>query len=94
MFENLIYYLTHKAEEKQRKKEYYREVKRITESQELETLPGYELRGKTGDYGAYHLDHIVSIDEGFRSQIPPEIIGHISNLQFIPWKENIRKGNR
>ncbi len=29
--------------------------------------------------------------EGFRTNIKPEIIGNIKNLEFIPWEENIKK---
>jgi transposase len=40
---------------------------------------------------AYHLDHIFSMSAGFRENIPPYIIGHYSNLQMLPYNENIKK---
>lgn len=39
-----------------------------------------------------HLDHIYSIAEGFVNNIPPEIIGHWTNLRLIPKIENSSKG--
>jgi hypothetical protein len=40
------------------------------------------------------LDHIYSIQQGFRDNIPPYIIGHWSNLRVIPMVENSLKGMR
>lgn len=40
-----------------------------------------------------HLDHIYSINEGFKNSVPPEIIGHWTNLRLIPKKENSSKGS-
>ena len=42
----------------------------------------------------YTLDHIYSVQQGFRDNIPPYIIGHWSNLRLIPHKENSSKGMR
>lgn len=41
-----------------------------------------------------HLDHNYSISEGFKNNIPPEIIGHWTNLRLIPKIENSSKGSR
>lgn len=38
------------------------------------------------------LDHIYSIQQGFRDNIPPYIIGHWTNLQIITLVENSKKG--
>lgn len=38
------------------------------------------------------LDHIYSIQQGFRDSIPPYIIGHWTNLQIISTVDNSRKG--
>ena len=38
------------------------------------------------------LDHIYSIQEGFRNNIPPEIIGNCTNLRVISLSENSKKG--
>jgi len=48
-------------------------------------------RGKAGVDGAYHLDHIVTVREGFERQIPVEEISDKENLQMLPWLENIQK---
>lgn len=31
----------------------------------------------------YHLDHIFSVEEGFKQGVSPEVIGHWSNLQML-----------
>lgn len=40
------------------------------------------------------LDHIYSIQQGFRDHIPPYIIGHWSNLRIISVSDNSKKGMR
>jgi hypothetical protein len=42
----------------------------------------------------YELDHIVSIVDGFRHNVPPEIIGHHANLRIIGKAENRSKHSR
>ena len=39
----------------------------------------------------YQVDHKFSIFEGFMESICPTIIGHVSNLEFLPWRENLKK---
>lgn len=39
----------------------------------------------------FHLDHIFSISEGFKSNISPKIIGHWTNLRMLNAKENSSK---
>lgn len=75
-----------------KKEKYYKTVKRITESQDLSSLENYDKRGRAGIHGAYHLDHIIPISYGLFNDIDPYIIGHISNLRFIPAIDNIKKG--
>jgi plasmid stability protein len=48
-------------------------------------------RHKRGSY--WHLDHIYSILEGFRNNIPPEIIGHWTNLRMLTISDNSSKGS-
>jgi len=73
---------------------YYKtRVDEITKRQPLNILENSEKRGHSGKNGAYHLDHIVSIKFGFDHNIPPEIIGDIKNLRFIPWKQNLAKSS-
>ncbi len=75
-------------------REYYDSVVRITNKQDLSQLENIEKRGILGkDQDAHHVDHIVSIYDGFMNDVPPNVIGHLSNLQCIPGKQNIEKGN-
>jgi len=73
-------------------KAYQIDVWRYTKQQPLDILENYDRRGVNGEKGAYTLDHIISIKKGFMESYPPEEIGHISNLQMLPWMENIQKG--
>ncbi len=44
-------------------------------------------------YYTNHLDHNVSVHNGFKNNIPPYIIGHWTNLRLIPAKENMKKSS-
>lgn len=76
------------------KKLYYRTVISITNLQPIYILENYNKRAPAPQNDAYHLDHIYPIIKGFENKIPPEIIGDISNLRFIPWKENLQKSDK
>jgi len=67
--------------------QYSRAVRQITRKQPIHSLEGHDNRGR----GKLHLDHIIPIKFGFDNNIPPDVIGHISNLQFIPESENCSK---
>lgn len=60
---------------------------------EVENLENFSRRGLAGVPGAYQIDHKVSILYGFENNINPEIIGHIENLEMIPWESNRAKSN-
>jgi len=77
------------------RKRYYYDVWRLTENNSY-LIPGYdpELRGIAGTEGAYQIDHIISISKGYLDGIDPNIIAAPENLRFIPWLENLQKGNR
>ena len=80
-------------EKKYPEKQFYkREVWRLTYQNDLESLPNWDKRGLCGVKGAYQLDHIVSINEGYENNIDPEEIAAMENLRMIPWKENRTKG--
>jgi len=75
-------------------RKYCNRVNSITRKQDISTLDNFHKpRGLCGQAGAYQLDHIVSIKLGYENNIPAEEIGDISNLQFLPWKENRLKGH-
>ena len=42
----------------------------------------------------YHLDHIFSVEEGFKQQVPPEIIGHWTNLRMLWHLDNSIKNTK
>lgn len=56
--------------------------------------PNKYVRGKAGVIDAWHLDHKISIMHGFINNIDPNIIGHVSNLQMLPWRDNIVKSDK
>jgi len=68
---------------------YFKDVWRIT-NQVRFSISGIENRGFTRD----HIDHIVSIWDGFRLGIPAEKIGGINNLRMLPHKINMKKGRK
>jgi hypothetical protein len=45
-------------------------------------------------YQEWHLDHIYSISCGLRDRVPPEIIGHWTNLQMLWHMDNDLKATR
>lgn len=77
------------------RKRYYYDVWRLTEAV-VHLIPGYdpELRGIAGAEGAYQIDHVIPISKGYSESMPPDIIASPENLRFIPWQENLQKGNR
>ncbi len=73
------------------KRLYYYLCWSITESQPIFKLKNYDKRCFRGS-DCYHLDHTVPIIYGYNNKIPPEKIGGISNLRFIPSEDNMKKG--
>jgi len=61
-----------------------------TNRNDLTILENYSKRSRTG----YHLDHKYSIWQGFTNNVSPEIIGHIKNLEMLPYQENLSKFNK
>ena len=70
---------------------YRSECMKITKSNNLSLIENIDKRKSTGALGGYHLDHKVSISFGFKNNVDPKIIGHICNLEMIPWEENLKK---
>ena len=70
-------------------------VRYYTNKNNLTLLENSNLRGRIDlDATSYHLDHIVSITDGFNNNVLPEIIGSIHNLRFIPAEANMKKKQR
>lgn len=75
-------------------KQYYeRLVRKQTESLNLMELENFNLRGPVERDG-WHLDHIFSVSEGFKNNIPIYLIANINNLRMIPARENQSKNFR
>lgn len=72
-----------RSEKKIAKKKYWSAVRKHVESQPLRELENFELRR----FGEYVLNFIVSIKDGFKHEIPAEVIGDIKNLRIIHWSE-------
>lgn len=49
-------------------------------------IENYHLRSRE-----YHLDHIYSIEDGFRNRVSPEVVGSWVNFRIIPARENYEK---
>lgn len=79
---------THRIFRMSHRKKYKAQVWKLTEQQPLHLLPNIEKRAFRG----WHVDHVLSIMEGYRLGLPAETIAHISNLRMIPAKENMDKG--
>ena len=61
-----------------------------TYKKHIDEIDPKRLRDRTN----FHLDHKVSILEGFLHKVDPEIISHKNNLELIPAKQNISKSWR
>lgn len=75
---------------------YTKKVRGMTDTTyklyEAEINPLKLKRGQGPD--DYHLDHILSIYEGFKQGLPPEFIARKENLQMLKSKENLSKGRK
>lgn len=66
-------------------------TKKIYEEFKEEINPTNLPIGKCGIDGAYQIDHIISVREGFEKGLSVESISSKENLQMLPWLENIQK---
>lgn len=77
---------------------YRNEVKRISEKvyvQHMDTInPGRKPRTLCGVHGGWQLDHIYPLKRCFEEGWSPEQAGCLSNLQMLPWEENLRKRDK
>jgi hypothetical protein len=77
-------------EELEDQRRYNTLVDQITRCQPIDTLENFDLRAPNN----FHLDHKYSKLEGFKNTISPEVIGHICNLEMIPYQENTSKSSK
>lgn len=76
------------------KEDYYREVDKHTRASVAlygHMIENLELRGRRHDHD---LDHVYSKNDGFRDGVPPEIIGHWTNLRVLNAPTNRSKRGR
>lgn len=79
-------------EERSSRRLYYDAVWKITEDSWKNHFDSINPTRLNRTYNA--LDHIYSIQQGFRDRIPPYIIGHYTNLRVITLSANGIKGMR
>lgn len=76
--------------------EFYRYKAIITylTEQHRGTMTRGFVTGLAGTNGAWQIDHMYSILEGYKNKVSPFVIGNIKNLQMIPWRENLTKHSK
>lgn len=81
--------------DKSKYQKYCADVRRFQRrfNNRIRLLEGYSNIGICGKEQATQIDHIISKKYGYDNSVPPEVIGHICNLQIIPWKENLEKSD-
>ena len=62
---------------------YWRMVWKLTSEQPIHSLPGFESK----NMNTHHITHIVSIRDGFKYNISPEVIGGYYNLRLLSIEE-------
>jgi hypothetical protein len=72
--------------------EYYHAVRLVTNRNWYEKFHLLNGQGPNKRSREMHLDHVYSISEGYKNNIPPEVIGHWTNLRLISKIENSSKG--
>lgn len=74
---------------------YRNRVSRLTEKTYQENIdilnPNRYIRTLCGIEDGWQLDHIVSVQEGFKNGLTPEELSVKENLQMLPWKDNLLK---
>lgn len=70
---------------------YYLEVAKHTERSWLLHHDRINPSGLSRGRMQYHIDHRYSRIDGYRNGVPPEVIGHWTNLQMLHYSENASK---
>ena len=73
---------------------YYRKVMFWTHFHWKENIDLINPQNFERSYWEYHLDHIYSIRDGFINNVPPEVIGHWTNLRLMPRLDNQKKNHK
>ena len=95
-----------KPRDKNGKQLYWSQVKYLTRKIDKSSICGYDADNlltreilKSASFKVLStskllvIDHKVSIDYGFKNNIPASNIAHISNLRFIPSNQNSKKNS-
>lgn len=69
----------------------YRRTKETYFKYKSEINPNNLPRILAGKGEGYHLDHIASIYQCFKHDVPAELCAHKDNLRLIPWHDNVTK---
>lgn len=77
-------------EDRDKFQEYRNQVGLESARYNLHLLENFDKRGPL----EYHLDHKYSVFEGFKNNVPVELIGHICNLEMLRYNENTAKGGK
>lgn len=72
---------------------YCRQVQKLTEKTYKDNMKEIDPDQKR-EWLKYELDHIYSKHDGFKNNIPPEILAHSANLQILTKSENVSKSSR
>jgi hypothetical protein len=78
-------------------KKYYKLVRNLTNKNLKKysyLFSDLDKLGRCGVDGAYQVDHIFSIKEGFIRDLPPSLISNPSNLNVIRWEDNLSKSDK
>jgi len=66
----------------------YLDYQKLARSLTAVMLRHYNIESKPG----FHIDHIISIRDGFEMKIPVQIIASFENIQILPTLDNLKKG--
>lgn len=84
-----------RSQDKDEWAKYRDEVRRLTKlqwrhnSKYIRTFDG-QINGRF----TYHIDHLLSVRDGFEHKLEPWLVAHWCNLGMIPARENWRKGRK
>lgn len=70
---------------------WYKSVVTYLTNRHKATLTKGIKTGLAGTEGAFQIDHRYSVMHGFVNGVSPLVIGHIRNLEMLPWKTNLVK---
>lgn len=78
------------------KEKYKNRVRKLSEQNAKLYFTQDQLlqRKRAGLEDGMHLDHIVSLEDCYKNNVPEEIASHISNLRLVSWYYNVSKNSK